>query len=166
MPTEAEWERAAAYPPSYVDNNTRARRREYPWGNNAVTTIRGRIPASIKANIREQIPTSIPANIRESNIGGTSVVGIFPHGAGMCGAEDLVGNAWEWCSTPHIDYPFENEVRAENLFVGSTNAIIPFVLRGGSWGYDYICCTYRATRRPGADIGHDICGLRLARLFL
>jgi len=124
MPTEAEWERAAAYPPSYVDNNTRARRREYPWGNNAVTTIRGRIPASIKANIRE------------SNIGGTSVVGIFPHGAAACGAEELAGNVWEWCSTPKVDYPFTDEVIPEDLYTTNPRMVKSFMLRGGSWDFN------------------------------
>ena len=163
MPTEAEWERAAAYPPSYVDNNTRARRREYPWGNNAVTTIRGRIPASIKANIREQIPTSIPANIRESNIGGTSVVGIFPHGAAACGAEELAGNVWEWCSTPKVSYPFTDEVNAESL--DTTNVSETYILRGGSWASnrDPARCSHRSGINPTISIVRN--GFRLVRLF-
>jgi formylglycine-generating enzyme required for sulfatase activity len=33
LPTEAEWERAAAYPPALAGGNPRAGRREYPWGD-------------------------------------------------------------------------------------------------------------------------------------
>ncbi|MGQ9876956.1 MAG: SUMF1/EgtB/PvdO family nonheme iron enzyme, partial [Chloroflexus sp.] len=33
LPTEAEWERAAAYPPVLPGGNRRTWRREYPWGD-------------------------------------------------------------------------------------------------------------------------------------
>jgi len=88
LPTEAEWERAAAYPVLLPGGSPRAGRREYPWGA-TLTEARG-----------DRIRSSIEANIDESAIGGTSVVGIFPHGAAGCGAEEMGGNVWEWCSTP------------------------------------------------------------------
>jgi formylglycine-generating enzyme required for sulfatase activity len=57
----------------------------------------------------------IPANTRESGIGGTSVVGLFPHGAAACGAEELTGNVWEWCSTADQEYPLPADLAAENI---------------------------------------------------
>lgn len=113
LPSEAEWERAAAYPLRLVSRQRRTGHREYPWG--AWPT------------------TGTPANINESGIGGTSVVGISPHGLAACAAEDLSGNVWEWCSTPMLPYPFTGEVSAETLDTqhGRENSI--YVLRGGSW---------------------------------
>jgi formylglycine-generating enzyme required for sulfatase activity len=95
LPTEAEWERAAAYPPTLPGGDPRTGRREYPWGAELTTATGGSMIASIQANTSE------------SRIGGTSVVGIFPHGAAACGAEELSGNVWEWCSTPRLKYPFK-----------------------------------------------------------
>jgi formylglycine-generating enzyme required for sulfatase activity len=79
---------------------------------------------------------SIQANTPESRIGGTSVVGIFPHGAAACGAEELSGNVWEWCSTPPLKYPSKGEVSAESLYTRNKRADSTYVLRGGSWNYD------------------------------
>lgn len=153
LPTEAEWERAAAYPPSLAGNTTRAGRREYPWGAELTAATGGSITASIQANIDV------------SQIGGTSVVGIFPHGAATCGAEELAGNVWEWCSTPKHDYPFKGEVSTESLYIGNKRSSSLYVLRGGSWlnDHDGARCAYRSDGNP--DDGYDTSGFRLARLF-
>jgi len=211
LPTEAEWERAAAYPvetpgtlryapplrsgatqgadpdgspPSLrsdqgtlslrpgsgrgrpqavskgVGDATRAPstgsrqgRREYPWAAELTAATGGSITASIQANISE------------SKIGGTSVVGIFPHGAAACGAEELAGNVWEWCSTPELAYPFKGEVRAESLYTGNKRASSTYVLRGGSslLNRDYARCAYRRDNDPDYDSVNV--GFRLARLF-
>ena len=109
---------------------------------------------------------SIRANINESKIGGTSVVGIFPHGAAACGAEELAGNVWEWCSTPYLEYPFEDEVSAESLYTKNKRAGGTYELRGGSWndnrGYARCACRFDA-RGPDRVLGRY--GFRLARLF-
>jgi formylglycine-generating enzyme required for sulfatase activity len=153
LPTEAEWERAAAYPPTLPGGNTRAGRREYPWGAELTTATGGSMIASIQANTSE------------SRIDGTSVVGIFPHGAAACGAEELAGNVWEWCSTPRLGYPFKDEVSAESLYTKNKRAGRTYVLRGGSWssGRGLARCACRGGRVPGLDDG--INGFRLARLF-
>ena len=106
---------------------------------------------------------SIQANTSESRIGGTSVVGIFPHGAAACGAEELAGNVLEWCSTPYL--PFKDEVIAESLYTKNKRAGRTCVLRGGSW---YLLrgnarCAYRLFLP--ADLGVGDHGFRLARLF-
>jgi formylglycine-generating enzyme required for sulfatase activity len=211
LPTEAEWERAAAYPvetpgtlryapplrsgatqgadpdgsppslrsdqgalslrpgsgrgrPQAVSKGvggaarapstgSRQARREYPWGAELTTATSGSMIASIQANIDE------------SKISGTSVVGIFPHGAAACGAEELAGNVWEWCSTPYLEYPFKDEVIAESLYTKNKRAGRTCVLRGGSW---YLLrgnarCAYRLFLP--ADLGVVDHGFRLARLF-
>lgn len=155
LPTEAEWERAAAYPPALAGNNTRAGRREYPWG--AWPNLTDPTPGSINA--------SIPANIDQSQIQGTSVVGIFPHGAAACGVHDLAGNVWEWCSTPKQNYPFKGEVSAESLYIKNKSVGSSYVLRGGSWLFNRVIA--RCACRPGGfpvDVVDDN-GFRLARLF-
>jgi formylglycine-generating enzyme required for sulfatase activity len=153
LPTEAEWERAAAYPPALPGGNTRAGRREYPWGAELTTATSGSMIASIRANINE------------SKIGGTSVVGIFPHGAAACGAEELAGNVWEWCSTPKLNYPFKGEVSAESLYTRNKRADSTYVLRGGSWHIfrDVARCACRRDLSPGFGVADT--GFRLARLF-
>ena len=155
LPTEAEWERAAAYPLTLAGSDTRAGRREYPWGNAwDLTDATG-----------YSINSGIPANINESKIGGTSAVGSFPHGLAACGAEDLAGNVWEWCSTPPTSYPWQTEVSAETLYTGNKRASSTYVLRGGAWANDrvYARCAYRVDDDPHSDDGSH--GFRLARLF-
>jgi formylglycine-generating enzyme required for sulfatase activity len=153
LPTEAEWERAAAYPPTLPGSDPRTGRREYPWGAELTTATKGSITMSIQANTFQ------------SGIGGTSVVGIFPHGAAACGAEELSGNVWEWCSTPYLEYPFEDEVIAESLYTKNKRAGGTYVLRGGSWshGRDVARCACRLDYSLGH--GDDRFGFRLARLF-
>ncbi len=151
LPSEAEWERAAAYPVVLPAGAPRAERRTFPWGEQLTET-----PAS-------SIVSSIEANVRASGINQPSVVGIFPHGAAACGAEDMAGNVWEWCSTWYVRYPLEADIKPEsfyNLTRGRT-----FVLRGGSWDLTaaYARCAYRSSYRP--DLALDDWGFRLARLF-
>jgi formylglycine-generating enzyme required for sulfatase activity len=153
LPTEAEWERAAAYPPTLPGSDPRTGRREYPWGAELTTATGGSMIASIQANIDE------------SKISGTSVVGIFPHGAAACGAEELAGNVWEWCSTPYLEYPFKDEVSAESLYTKNKRARRTCVLRGGSWydGRVLARCACRFDLCPD-DVSVNY-GFRLARLF-
>ena len=108
---------------------------------------------------------SIQANTFESGIGGTSVVGIFPHGAAACGAEELAGNVWEWCSTPPLKYPFKGEVSAESLYTENTRAGGIYVLRGGSGDYDRDFARCACRRELNPDHPDDNYGFRLARLF-
>ena len=154
--TEAEWERAAAYPLLLLDDKPRTGRRIYPWGDGVTEVAMGRITSSIEANIVA------------SKIGGTSVVGIFPHGAVGCGAEEMGGNVWEWCSTPKVDYPFKGEVSAESLYTGNRRASMSYLLRGGSWynNHDDASCATRYDHNPYAHPAlPGFIGLRLVHLF-
>jgi formylglycine-generating enzyme required for sulfatase activity len=157
LPTEPEWERAAAYPRELPGGATDAGRREYPWG-----------PwPDLTATASGSITTGIPANIDETGLGGTSAVGIFPHGAAACGAQDMAGNVWERCATPCL--PYTELARTDDLAPITLYDLWVFdqtyALRGGS--YHDARYTARCASRGGDNpLGwiKDV-GLRLARLF-
>ncbi|MBP1465381.1 SUMF1/EgtB/PvdO family nonheme iron enzyme [Candidatus Chloroploca sp. M-50] len=155
LPTEAEWERAAAYPVRLPGGTSADGRRTYPWGAWPDLTSAG----------APRITNTIPANLDASGIGSTSVVGLFPHGRADCEAEELAGNVWEWCSTPYTTYPFKGEIRAEMLYNEGKKASDAYVLRGGSYynDKDLARCVVRLDISPRLDDGY--LGFRLARLF-
>jgi formylglycine-generating enzyme required for sulfatase activity len=45
-------------------------------------------------------PAPDRCNVRESGVGATTPVDRYGTGVSPCGAYDLCGNVWEWCSTP------------------------------------------------------------------
>lgn len=79
LPTEAEWEKAAAW-----GAGAKTKRR-FPWG--------------------EQPPTAELCNFG-GNAGQPTPVGQYsPQGDSACGCADMAGNVWEWCSTKWVgDY--------------------------------------------------------------
>jgi len=105
LPTEFEWEVAAAWDPA----SGTARR--FPWGDR---------PAGPEvANLDQRLFTSAP-------------VGAYPAGASALGCEQMLGDVWEWTSSDFLPYPgfeaFPYAEYSEPFFGG------PFkVLRGGSW---------------------------------
>jgi iron(II)-dependent oxidoreductase len=105
LPTEAEWEKAAAW-----DESAGARRR-FAWG--------------------EAEPSEQVCNFG-FRFGGTTPVGSFPAGASAYGCHDMTGNVWEWTSTPFEGYPgfepFPYPEYSETWFDGDHR-----VLKGGSW---------------------------------
>ncbi len=99
--------------------------RDYPWGD---------------AALKEQ------ANWEKVGIGHTSAVGLFPAGKAECGAEDMAGNVWEWCSTKWADnyrnYQPDEDPESDK----------PGVVRGGSWGCnlpDVLRASCRSSGHPG-----------------
>jgi iron(II)-dependent oxidoreductase len=116
LPTEAEWEKAAAWGPN-------GRARLHPWGNSP--------PDGHRANLWP--------------LGGhPALVGTFPDGASAWGVEQLLGDVWEWTSSDFEPYPgFRAFPYPEYsaVFFGSEYK----VLRGGSWAVapDTISNTFR-----------------------
>ncbi|MDH7473003.1 MAG: SUMF1/EgtB/PvdO family nonheme iron enzyme [Anaerolineae bacterium] len=102
LPTEAEWEYAARGRLSLGSP-------EWPWGDTFD-------PAR--------------ANTAESGLEQTSPVGLFPGGETWCGAQDMIGNVWEWCHSLYRPYPYRADDGREDPYATGTR-----VQRGGSW-YD------------------------------
>ncbi len=117
LPTEAEWEKAASWDPAL------GRKRRYPWGDDD--------PNDLRANLGQR---------RD----GPADVGTKPAGASPYGAEQMVGDVWEWTSSDFTGHPgFRAFPYAEysEVFFGDGHK----VLRGGSWATDPVAvrCTFR-----------------------
>ena len=104
LPTEAEWEMAAAAEPGS------SHRRVYPWGDEA--------PAPRHANL-------------DACLLGTVDVAAFPEGDSAFGCRQMIGNVWEWCADAFGPYPgFVPDPYKDysEPWFGDH-----YVLRGGSW---------------------------------
>jgi iron(II)-dependent oxidoreductase len=109
LPTEAEWEKAAAWDPAT------GKRRRFPWGASEPT---------------EHL----------ANLGGDALrpapVGAYPASASAYGAEQMLGDVWEWTSSPLRPWPGFSpmlyEQYSQPFFEGSGAGDFK-VLRGGSW---------------------------------
>jgi ergothioneine biosynthesis protein EgtB len=106
LPSEAEWEMAAAF-----DGATSGRhRRLYPWG--------------------DEPPSPETANLDGRQLGPIAV-GALPAGDSACGCRQLLGNVWEWTASDFLPYPgFVADPYKEysEPWFGTHK-----VLRGGSW---------------------------------
>ncbi len=104
LPTEAEWELAAA------SGAGGARKRRYPWG--------------------DEPPTADRANL-DFRGRGTVDVRAFPAGDTPLGCRQMLGNTWEWTATEFGPYPGfvadPYKEYSEPWFSGHK------VLRGGAW---------------------------------
>jgi gamma-glutamyl hercynylcysteine S-oxide synthase len=105
LPTEVEWEKACAWDPE------RRARRAWPWGSQAPTP-------------------------ELANLGGLGLrpapLGAYPAGASAYGAEQMIGDVWEWTSSDFAPWPGFTPMiyRAySEPFFGRDYK----VLRGGSW---------------------------------
>jgi iron(II)-dependent oxidoreductase len=105
LPTEAEWEKAAAW-----DLERRVPRR-YPWGDAA--------PSAEHANLDQRC--FAPA-----------AVGAYPKGTSYFGCHQMLGCVWEWTATDFAPYPgFEAFPYPEYSAIHFGRGYK--VLRGGSW---------------------------------
>jgi ergothioneine biosynthesis protein EgtB len=110
LPTELEWEVAAAGEPTADGSALAPRKRRYPWG--------------------DALPTAALANLDGGALG-TIDAGALPGGDSAFGCRQMIGNAWEWTDTVFAPYPgFTPDMYqdySQPLF-GATR-----VLRGGCW---------------------------------
>jgi iron(II)-dependent oxidoreductase len=105
LPTEAEWEKAAAWAPCAAEP------RRLPWGDDP--------------------PTPEHANLDQLAFGPLPV-GCHPAGASGYGVLGLVGDAWEWTASDFGGYPGFTAYPYREYsepFLGQGYK----VLRGGSW---------------------------------
>ena len=111
LPTELEWEVAAAGEPSADGRRLAPVKRRYPWGDDP--------PDPSRANL-------------DGGALGTIDVAALPAGDSAFGCRQMLGNAWEWTDTTFGPYPgFTPDMYRDYsmpLF-GQTR-----VLRGGGWG--------------------------------
>ncbi len=134
LPTEIEWEKACAWDP-HADS-----RRRYPWG--------AQPPGPQYANLGGEALRPAPA-------------GAYPRGASAYGAEQMLGDVWEWTSSPLRPWPGFTPMiydRYTEPFFGGDYR----VLRGGSWAVapDILRPSFRNWDHP---IRRQIfAGLRLA----
>lgn len=110
LPTEVEWEVAAAGEPDAGGTILAAVKRRYPWGDSP--------PDPARANL-------------DGRALGTIDVGALPAGDSAFGCRQMIGNVWEWTDTAFGPYPgFTPDMYRDYsmpLF-GQTR-----VLRGGGW---------------------------------
>ena len=105
LPTEIEWETAAAWDPATGTART------YPWG--------------------ETPPSRHLANVDQLGFG-TSPVGAYPRNISPLGCSGMIGDVWEWTASDFGPWPgFESFPYPEysEAFFGTEYK----VLRGGSW---------------------------------
>ena len=108
LPSEAEWEMAAASAPA-VQGRTQPKRR-FPWG--------------------EEGPSAGRANLDWKAMGCVDV-GAFPAGDSGFGCRQMIGNLWEWTSSTFLPYPgFTADPYREysEPWFGTRK-----VMRGGCW---------------------------------
>ncbi|MBW3539560.1 MAG: SUMF1/EgtB/PvdO family nonheme iron enzyme [Planctomycetes bacterium] len=110
LPTEAEWEAAAAGVPDDVTGGLSNLKRRFPWGDG--------------------FPTAATANL-DGRTSGTIAVAALPAGDSAFGCRQMIGNVWEWTASDFLPYPgFEADPYREysQPWFGSHK-----VLRGGCW---------------------------------
>ena len=108
LPTEAEWEFAAACDPGNRTDDG-PRKTPFPWGKHIAENC---------ANLDSMAP-------------GTVAVDACPNGDSASGCRQMFGNVWEWTDSTFLPYPgFSPDWYREysRLLFGQTK-----VLRGGAW---------------------------------
>jgi hypothetical protein len=94
------------------------------------------IAAKWDVKLKQMCSWSPPANEYWQNVQEVSIinnivspVGLFPQGVSPCGALDMAGNVWEWCSSSRNAFPMQAHVAKQNVKPSTRD----LVLRGGSW---------------------------------
>ena len=110
LPTEAEWELAAAGDAEPGRRTLSPQKRAFPWG--------------------DTFPAPEHANLDWRQMGCVDV-GSHPHGDSAFGCRQMIGNVWEWTESDFRPYPgFAPDAYKEysEPWFGTHRA-----LRGGSW---------------------------------
>ena len=128
LPTEAEWEMAASAEPANDSGGIAERKRRYPWG--------------------DELPSPDRTNL-DSRLLECADVAAYPSGDSAFGCRQMIGNVWEWTTSPFypfpgyvVDFPYK-EYSAP--WFGYRK-----VLKGGAWATRsrLACNTYRNFFQP------------------
>ncbi|MBN1310018.1 MAG: SUMF1/EgtB/PvdO family nonheme iron enzyme [Anaerolineae bacterium] len=135
LPTEAQWEKAAAWDPA---TNTA---RLYPWGDEYPTAEQARFFGG---------QDSRPA----------SPVGIHPEGASAYDVQDMAGNVWEWVA----DWFDPDYYKRTGVAVDPTGPLTGTerITRGGSWRNEAYMLTSSARNPTRPTTSGDSTGFRCA----
>ena len=159
LPTEAEWEKVAAWDP-YANQQL-----VYPWGDEYDCR---------KGNFDDELELDASL-MKDGSVGcdgfvRSSPVGSFPDGASLYGALDLSGNVWEWVHDAFIEVdPFNASIEnyyaispLENPMGVDPTITVYRSMRGGS--YNFTFGFGRASYRLwyGLDDSYDGVGFRCA----
>jgi formylglycine-generating enzyme required for sulfatase activity len=113
LPTWHEWERAARH----------TDQRPHPWG--------------------DAPPDPERANYNATGIGAPSTIGSFPRGTAAGGAQDMLGNVWEWTATP---YERPDQASPEKDFTRSKGIVMSY--SGWRDGRENLFCGARSWNIP------------------
>lgn len=109
LPTEAEWEAAAALEAAF-DGQFAPRKRRFPWGDDP--------------------PKPSHANLDSTALGCLDVAAL-PEGDSAFGCRQMIGNIWEWTASDFLPYPgFQPDMYAD---YSQPWFHTHRVLRGGCW---------------------------------
>ena len=128
LPTEVEWEKACAWDPAA------GARRRYPWGASE--------PAAHLANLGGDALRPAP-------------VGAYPAGASAYGVEQMLGDVWEWTSSPLRPWPGFTPMIYEQYSAAVLRRRLPGAARrvvGGGGGHPAAQLPQLGPPDPPADL--------------
>lgn len=137
LPTEAQWERAAAW--------DGARNQRFGYGSDDLQW------PLLNHDWRNPLRFGdYPRTMPTGSFYATSPVGCY----------DMSGNVWEWC-TDWYDWEYYLDSPSEDPQGPDTGEY--HLIRGGGWASETACCTTRYRARGHSDAGHPEIGFRVAR---